>query len=282
LRPQLLAPTLSATRSLRTTLDAARRRWPGDAAPFYDALAEYYDLIFEDWDASMARQGAALEQLIQAELRPTSPDTVRVLDVACGIGTQALPLALRGFQVTGRDISAGAIARLRREAEARHVVIDSAVADVREVSASVTGPFDVVLAFDNSLPHLLTAADIVTALRQCRKTLRRGGLLLCSVRDYDDVPRGEPAVHPYGERHRGGDVYRLRQEWTWDSTTHYQVRFVVEELDAAGPGTVLDAVTRYFAVSIARLLALMREAGFTDCRRLDAVIYQPVLVGRAE
>jgi len=26
----------------------------------------------------------------------------------------------------------------------------------------------------------------------------------------------------------------------------------------------------------------MREAGFTDCRRLDAVIYQPVLVGRAE
>src|SRR5438552_18834190 len=47
-------PTLSATRSLRTTLDAARRRWPGDAAPFYDALAEYYDLIFEDWDASMA------------------------------------------------------------------------------------------------------------------------------------------------------------------------------------------------------------------------------------
>ena len=144
-------------------MDAARRRWPGDAAPFYDALAEYYDLIFEDWDASMARQGAALEQLIQAELRPTSPDTVRVLDVACGIGTQALPLALRGFQVTGRDISAGAIARLRREAEARHVVIDSAVADVREVSASVTGPFDVVLAFDNSLPHLLTAADIVTA-----------------------------------------------------------------------------------------------------------------------
>src|SRR5207302_1866342 len=88
------------------------------------------------------------------------------------------------------------------------------------------------------------SADIVTALRQCRKTLRRGGLLLCSVRDYDDVPRGEPAVHPYGERRWGGDVYRLRQEWTWDSTTHYQVRFVVEELDAAGPGTVLDAVTR--------------------------------------
>jgi hypothetical protein len=25
---------------------------------------------------------------------------------------------------------------------------------------------------------------------------------------------------------------------------------------------------------------LMAEAGFADCRRLDAIIYQPVLVGR--
>jgi len=102
-------------------MNTAKHRRPGDAAQFYDALAEYYDLIFEDWDASMARQGGALEQLIRAELGVAVPETVRVLDVACGIGTQALPLALRGFQVTGRDISAGAIARLRREAEARHV-----------------------------------------------------------------------------------------------------------------------------------------------------------------
>ena len=262
-------------------MDAARRRRPGDAAQFYDALAEYYDLIFEDWNASMARQGAALEQLVQAELHSTTPDTVRVLDVACGIGTQALPLALRGFQVTGRDFSAGAIARLRREAEARHVVIDAAVADMRHVAASVKGLFDVVLAFDNSLPHLLTAADIVIALRQCHKTLRRNGLLLCSVRDYDAVPRGEPAVHPYGERRRGGEVYRLSQEWTWDSTTHYQLKFVVEQVGAAGPVTVLEAVTRYFAVSIGRLLGLMGEAGFTDCRLLDGIIYQPVLIGRA-
>ena len=262
-------------------MNTAKHRRPGDAAQFYDALAEYYDLIFEDWDASMARQGAALEQLIRAELGIAGPETARVLDVACGIGTQALPLALRGFQVTGRDISAGAIARLRREAEARQVVIDATVADMRHVAASVKSPFDVVLACDNSLPHLLTAADIVTALRECHKTLRRGGLLLCTVRDYDTVPRGEPAVHPYGERRRGGEVYRLRQEWTWDSTTHYQLKFVVEKVGAAGPVTVLEAVTRYFAVSMARLLALMGEAGFTSCRRLDEIIYQPVLIGRA-
>jgi glycine/sarcosine N-methyltransferase len=35
---------------------------------FYDDLASYYHLIFEDWDASMARQGDALANLIGAEL----------------------------------------------------------------------------------------------------------------------------------------------------------------------------------------------------------------------
>ena len=35
---------------------------------FYDDLAFYYHLIFEDWDASMARQGDALTSLIGSEL----------------------------------------------------------------------------------------------------------------------------------------------------------------------------------------------------------------------
>ncbi len=36
-----------------------------EARQFYDDLAAYYDLIFEDWDASMSRQGAALERLMR-------------------------------------------------------------------------------------------------------------------------------------------------------------------------------------------------------------------------
>jgi 2-polyprenyl-3-methyl-5-hydroxy-6-metoxy-1,4-benzoquinol methylase len=59
---------------------------------FYDDLASYYHLIFEDWDASMARQGDALTSLIGSELGQLPAGDVRVLDVACGIGTQSLPL----------------------------------------------------------------------------------------------------------------------------------------------------------------------------------------------
>ena len=41
------------------------------------------------------------------------PPNARVLDVACGIGTQAIGLARRGFAVTASDVSAGAVRRAR-------------------------------------------------------------------------------------------------------------------------------------------------------------------------
>jgi len=56
---------------------------------------------------------------------------------------------------------------------------------------------------------------------------------------------------------------------------------VIEKDGAGGPVLVLRTVTRYYAVSVARLLELMARAGFVDCRRLDETIYQPILIGRA-
>jgi len=254
---------------------------PVEARDFYDELAPYYDLIFEDWDASMARQGAVLAALIERELGPTgAPASVRILDAACGIGTQALALATRGFHVTARDVSQGAIARLRREADARGLAIDAAVADMRAVAGTVAAPFDVVLAFDNSVPHLLSDADIELAFRQFRSVVRPRGVLLCSVRDYDKVERGVPATFAYGERRRAGEAFRPRQEWTWEGTTHYRISLIIEKDEPPAPTTVLRTVTRYYAVSVTRLLELMAHAGFVGCRRLDETMYQPILIGR--
>lgn len=253
-----------------------------DTRQFYDDLAEYYDLIFEDWNGSMSRQGTAIAQLIKQELRgpAASPGSLRILDAACGIGTQALPLAARGFRVTGRDLSPAAVTRMGREAAARGVTVDGGVADMRSLLATVSIPFDAVLAFDNSIPHLLTDSDILAAFQQFKQALRPGGVCLCSVRDYNLVQRGVPATHEYSERTRGSERFRLRQEWTWEDPMHYRVTFVVERHDAAGATTVLRTATRYYAISVARLLVLMAQAGFADCRRLDAIIYQPVLVVR--
>ena len=167
---------------------------------FYDDLASYHHLIFEDWEASMARQGDALSNLIEKELGQSTPTVVRVLDAACGIGTQTLPLAARGFRLVARDLSPKAVNCLKREADARRLEVDAAVADMRRVKDSVSGEFDVVLAFDNALPHLLSDDDLYVTFQEFLSVLRRGGVFLCSVRDYDKVERGASAIHVYGSR----------------------------------------------------------------------------------
>ena len=73
-----------------------------DVRSFYDALAPWYHLVYQDWEASIAWQGQALASLLASEWGSPSHN---VLDAAVGIGTQALGLATIGFQVTGYDIS---------------------------------------------------------------------------------------------------------------------------------------------------------------------------------
>jgi 2-polyprenyl-3-methyl-5-hydroxy-6-metoxy-1,4-benzoquinol methylase len=73
---------------------------------FYDRMAPLYDLIFPDWDASIERQAGQLAGIIHERW---GIGVRSVLDVACGIGTQSIGLARRGFQVTASDLSAGAV-----------------------------------------------------------------------------------------------------------------------------------------------------------------------------
>lgn len=86
------------------------------ARDFHDDLAPDYHLIFPNWDASMARQAQSLDALVRSHLVPGAQ---RVLDCACGIGTQAIGLARAGPRVVGSDLSPVAAARAVTEAAAR-------------------------------------------------------------------------------------------------------------------------------------------------------------------
>ena len=92
---------------------------------FYDALASDYHLIFEDWDASVRRQGAFIHSLLGGH----APH--RILDLACGMGTQALGLAQLGHAVTARDLSPALVQRAKIEAGQMGVVLEVVVGDMR-------------------------------------------------------------------------------------------------------------------------------------------------------
>ena len=71
-----------------------------DTKQFYDDLAPYYHLIFENWDASMARQGDALVGLIGAELAQPQPLGARILD--CGVRDRDSDLAFSSSGLPAR------------------------------------------------------------------------------------------------------------------------------------------------------------------------------------
>ena len=225
----------------------------------------------------MGRHAAA----ISAMLGSPEPSECRILDASAGIGTQALPLAAMGYEVVARDLSPESIRRLRREAEGRGLEIDAATADMRDVAGSVRGSFDAVIAFDNSIPHLLTDSDIRKCFAGLSRLLAPGGRILISVRDYGSVDRDSSAYLDYGERDRDGRRLRMGQEWRWRSPTHYRTTMIVEEKTESSWVELLRTDAEYYAVTVERLLHLMREAGLVADRVQDVAFFQPVLIARA-
>jgi SAM-dependent methyltransferase len=246
------------------------------AASFYDRLAPYYHLLYGDWEGSIARQGAALAELLREAGVPAGEP---VLDAACGIGTQTLGLLEHGYRVTASDLSPGAVERLRAELARRSHQAGAHVDDLRALDHTPPESMAAIIACDNSIPHLLSDGEILEAFRSCCRCLRPGGIAVFSVRDYAAIERVDPDVRPYGMRREGGKRFLAVQVWEWDGD-HYDLRVYLTSESPDGLCETQVLRTRYYAVTIDRLLALLDEAGFVGVERRDDVLFQPVLLAR--
>lgn len=150
------------------------------AADFYDALASMFD-VMTDWDARLAVEGPFLRAMLDAAGAHT------VLDAACGSGGHGLWLARQGYRVAGADVSPAMIQLAQQKAAEAGLDVPFVVASFFHLPSAIFHPplFDAVLCLGNSLPHLLTQADLVAALRGMADVLRPGGLLVLQNLNYD-------------------------------------------------------------------------------------------------
>ena len=141
--------------------------------------------VMTDWDARLAAEGPFLRAQLDAV------GARRVLDAACGSGGHALWLARQGYEVAGADVSPVMIDLARQKASAQALDVAFVVTGLDNLAPALplppspTLPFDAVLCLGNSLPHLLTQADLVAALRGMASVLRPGGLLILQNLNYD-------------------------------------------------------------------------------------------------
>jgi SAM-dependent methyltransferase len=242
---------------------------------FYDALAPWYHLVYPDWEVSVGRQGRALASLLTSEWGSA---VHRVLDAAVGIGTQALGLAGLGFRVMGSDVSFAAVQRASEEAARRGLRLSCVVGDVRALPVR-SATFDIVLACDNALPHLLSEEDIQCAFQECLRCTRPGGGCVISMREYGPPPPpGTVETQDYGDHIWSGRRCRLVQTRRWRGHL-YDLAFELVTNGELREVVLRTPETTYFAIGVARMAVLMGEAGFIRVRRVDGCLSQPVLVG---
>lgn len=161
----------------------------------YDIFSVDYDR-FVNWPARLEVEIPFIEQLLRRV------NAQQVLDAACGTGMHALALAQHGYKVSGADLSAGMIGRARANASAAETVVGVGHASRYEgfscprfetagfgelAHTFGRAAFDALLCLGNSLPHLLTPAELTASLVDFAACLRPGGLLLIQNRNFDAV-----------------------------------------------------------------------------------------------
>lgn len=140
----------------------------------------------EKWDARYreAQEIGQATRVLRENLH-LLPRSGRALDLACGLGANALLLAAQGLEAHAWDLSEAAVARVREQARAMRLPVR---AEVRDVVAQPPTPssFDVIVV-SRFLDRSLTAHLI--------EALRPGGLLFYqtyTLARIDDSGPGNP------------------------------------------------------------------------------------------
>ncbi len=193
---------------------------------FYNKLATHYHKLFLDWESTIQKQAGILSKIFVDRGYDCS---ARILDCACGIGTQAIGLAALGYQVTASDISQKEIEQAKIRAKENNVQIDFVQANFCTLSQSFSQQFDIVIAMDNALPHMLSSADLEIAVKSIVHQVKNGGLFVASIRDYDSILKDKPSYSP-PYIHKTDQGQRVSfQTWEWKGENYKLIQYIIDD-----------------------------------------------------
>jgi SAM-dependent methyltransferase len=187
------------------------------------------------------------------------PVGASVLDLCCGHGRHTVPLAQKGYRLTGLDLSAHHLRLARQAASKAKVDVEWVRADMRQIPQEMTGRFDAVINMFTSFGFLESDAEDQKALDGAGRALKPGGKLLI------DFMNREWLMRHYQEREwiRLGDAFLLERR-RFDFATG---RNIAEATLVEGDGSsrTFEVVVRMYTA--AELISMLRAAGL-HCRQL--------------
>ena len=138
-------------------------------------FADWFDSpLYEQLYSSRNEDEAALladliEEQIPKQFYP------KILDLGCGRGRHSIALALRGYQVTGVDLSEEAIKRAEQKAGKKGVGLNFFVGDMRN---SLNISFDAIVNLFTTFGYFIDDRENENVIFNASSMLRPGGMLM--------------------------------------------------------------------------------------------------------
>lgn len=214
----------------------------------YHPAVHYYDSDYpssefsvypENFDEITKYQGLAFDVGRYKEI--AHERNGRILELCCGTGRVAIPLAREGFEIVAVDISEAMLSQFASNLEREGPGISNRIRRVQQDIVSLRleeRNFDVAIIAFNSLLLVLDFQSQCQALRAVAEHLREGGLLILDIVNPLNLKlHGDEIPKPFFTRknpHNGNTYTRFAMMEPFDEAHRQRLHGWYDEVDSGG------------------------------------------------
>ena len=212
---------------------------------FGAAYADAYDALYGE------KNYAAECNMIESLFAEFGADgkVASLADFGCGTGNHVIPLAKRGYRVSGVDLSPGMLEQARAKAVQFGVAerAQFALGNVRSVDVP-GAPFDAAIMMFAVLGYQRSDEEVLAALSNVRRHLRPGAPFVFDVWHGPAVLADRPGAREREVEGPAGKVRRRTRSTLDEARNLCTVHFELERFDNGKtvPAAQEDHVMRYF------------------------------------
>lgn len=216
---------------------------------FYRELSRVYDIVFPEDPKTLS--------FLSKEVKSSSV----VLDLACGTGTYAIPLAMVAGEVYGIDLSQEMIdlAKTKCHKENLHFFVHD-MTRFNEVLPE--NKFDLIYCIGNSMVHLDSKEAITCFLKSIYGALSEDGELIIQIVNYDRVAKYDVKSLPTIDRTQQGVKFERRYNFRKDEgLVDFNTELTMFKVEKAD---VFENTVTLLALFSDELKLMLENSGFRD------------------
>lgn len=152
------------------------------------------------------------------------PPGAKILDLACGFGRQTIPMAKKGYEMTGLDYTSKFIELAKKKAEEKNLKIDFVIGDMRKIPFE--NYFDGIYNYFTSFGFFSEEENLET-LKQVSRALKPKGKFLLETLNKESLIKN---FHKTAWYRVGENVFVLSENELDLSSSHLKVkRIIIDE-----------------------------------------------------